>query len=109
MQEIEICFPNGEKKKFPYGVSVLDITNEYEKQNHSIIGVKVNKEIVFIIITFLDLFDPYGYRMYQGALKFIFEVAVKDVFKNVEVYFLHSVPKGIMTEIKGIEITKEDN
>ena len=116
MQEIEICFPNGEKKKFPYGVSVLDITNEYEKQNHSIIGVKVNKEIVSMqekiyknsTITFLDLFDPYGYRMYQGALKFIFEVAVKDVFKNVEVYFLHSVPKGIMTEIKGIEITKED-
>jgi uridine kinase len=46
--------------------------------------------------------------MYQGALKFIFEVAVKETIKNCEVKFLHSVPKGIMCEIVGANIVKED-
>jgi uridine kinase len=59
-------------------------------------------------LDFIDIFDPYGYRMYQGALKFIFEVAVKETIKNCEVKFLHSVPKGIMSEIVGTNINKDD-
>ncbi len=115
MQSIEITFPNKETKTFFYGTPLYEIVDGVSNKEE-IIGIKFNNEIVSMQdkitkngeISFLDLFDPYGYRMYQGALKFIFEVAVKEVFKGVEVYYLHSVPKGLMIEIKGAEIQKED-
>ena len=115
MQSIEITFPDGTKKTFPYKTPLYEIVDSINP-SEDIIGVKVNNEIVPMqekitknsVLTFLNVFTPFGYRMYQGALKFIFEVAVKEAYPNVEVYFLHSVPKGIMCEIKGIELKKED-
>lgn len=117
MQEITITFPNGIQKKIPYGTPLYEIAEMYQsKMKHSIMGIKIDNEVMPMhtkvtkdsTITFLDILTPYGYRMYQAALKFIFEVAVKETFKNVEVMFLHSVPKGIMTEIDGIEILSGD-
>ena len=115
MQSIEITFPNNEKKTFPYGIPLYEIIDNLENKEE-IIGVKVNNEIIPMQekitknsrLSFLDIFDPYGYRMYQGALKFIFEVAVKELFPNIEVYYLHSVPKGLMIEIKGLSLKNED-
>ena len=117
MQEITITFPDGTKQVFSYATPLYEIAESYQpKMKHNIIGVKVNNEILPMhtkitkssSVSFLDVTSPYGYRMYQAALKFIFEVAVKETYKNVEVHFLHSVPKGIMTEIEGTTITKED-
>ena len=117
MQEIIVTFPDGTTKNFLYDTPVYEIAEFYQpKMKHNIIGVKINNEIVPMhkkitkncFVSFLDVLDPYGYRMYQAALKFIFEVAIKETFQNVEVRFLHSVPKGIMTEIDGIVIQKED-
>lgn len=117
MQEIMVTFTNGESKKFPLNTTIYEIAEYYQSNRaHEIIGAKINNEIVAMTtklandckIEFIDYLDPYGYRMYQGALKFIFEVAVKETFKGVEVEFSHSVPKGIMTEIKGHNIIKED-
>ena len=115
MQSIEITFPDGTKKTFPYKTPLYEIVDSINP-SEDIIGVKVNNEIVPMqekitknsVLTFLNVFTPFGYRMYQGALKFIFEVAVKEAYPNVEVYFLHSVSKGIMCEIKGIVLKKED-
>ncbi len=115
MQSIEITFPDGTKKTFPYKTPLYEIVDSINP-SEEFIGVKVNNEIVPMqekitknsVLTFLNVFTPFGYRMYQGALKFIFEVAVKEAYPNVEVYFLHSVPKGIMCEIKGIVLKKED-
>lgn len=117
MQEITITFPDGTTKPFSYATPLYEIAEYYQpKMKHNIIGVKVNNEILPMhtkltknaSVSFLDVTNPYGYRMYQAALKFIFEVAVKETFSNVEVHFLHSVPKGIMTEIEGKDIEKED-
>ncbi len=117
MQEIKITFPDKTNKSFSYGTSLYEIAQYYQdKMTHSIIGVKANGEILPIhskiikdtVVSFLDILSPYGYRMYQAALKFIFEVAVKETFENAEVLFLHSVPKGIMTEISGIKICEKD-
>lgn len=38
--------------------------------------------------------------MYKAAIKFIFEVALKNVLKSADVNFLHSVPGGMLGEIK---------
>lgn len=117
MQDITIVFPNGSTNVFPYGTPVYKIAEYYQsKMPNDIIGVKINNEIMPMTTkltknasaTFLDVTNPYGYRMYQAALKFIFEVSVKEAFKDSEVNFLNSVPKGIMTEIKGVNIQNED-
>lgn len=117
MQEITITFPEGKIKKYPIGTTLYEIVEDNQtNRKQGIIGAKVNNEIISMHIkltkdssvSFLDVLNPYGYRMYQAALKFIFEVAVKESFQNVEVLFLHSVPKGIMCQIEGKEIKKED-
>lgn len=117
MQEITITFPDETTKSFSYATPLYEIAEFYQpKMQHNIIGVKVDNEILPMhtklnknaCVSFLDVTNPYGYRMYQAALKFIFEVALKETYPNVEVHFLHSVPKGIMTEIEGKDIEKED-
>ena len=118
MQEITITFENGESKNFKENTTIYEIANYFQKKcSTDILGARINNEIVSMHtpmkkscqITFLDINDAYGYRMYQAALKFIFEVATKEVFPDLEVNFLHSVPKGIMTEIVGnTNIIKED-
>lgn len=117
MQEITITFPEGKTKKYPIGTPLYEIASDNQtNRKQGIIGAKVDNEIIPMhtklmkdsFVSFLDVLNPYGYRMYQAALKFIFEVAIKETFQNIEVLFLHSVPKGIMCEIEGKEITKED-
>lgn len=118
MQEIQITFENGNQKKFPTNTTIYEIAEYYQKENkNDILGARINNEIVTMntkidkdcSIDFIDINDPYGYRMYQATLKFIFEVATKEVFSGAEVYFLHSVPKGIMAEVKGnANIIKDD-
>lgn len=118
MQEIKITFEDGRTKIFPINTPVYEIAEFYQRKAAiDILGARINNEIVTMNtkikrdckIEFLDINDPYGYRMYQAALKFIFEVAAKDVFPNAEVKFLHSVPKGIMAEVKGnMNIIKDD-
>ncbi len=117
MQEITITFPDKTTKKFLSGTPIYKIIENYEsKVKHSILGVKVDNELQPMTnklfksatLSFVDILDPYGYRMYQAALKFIFEVAIKELFENVEIKFLHSVPKGIMSEIEGKKIEEKD-
>ncbi len=118
MTDIKVTFEDDSVKEFKSGTTVYQVAEYYQsKMDHDIIGAKINNEMVTMNtkltkdcrISFIDVTDPYGYRMYQAALKFIFEVAVKLSFPNVEVNFLHSVPKGIMAEIKGNKsIIKDD-
>lgn len=116
MQEITITFPDKSVKKYSSETPLYEIAQDYQpKLKHQILGVKVNHEMVPMYnkqkkdatVSFVDITDPYGYRMYQAALKFIFEVSLKESYKDVEVMFLHSVPKGIMAKITGIELTQE--
>lgn len=116
--DIKITLDDESVKEFKSGTTVYQVAEYYQnKMEHDIIGAKINNEMVAMNtkltkdcrLSFIDVLDPYGYRMYQAALKFIFEVAVKLSFPSVEVNFLHSVPKGIMAEIKGNKsIIKDD-
>lgn len=109
MKEINIHFKNNTVKQYPINTEVTKIAEDYQENMESaILGVRMNNEIIAMntkltkdcLLDFIDIYDPYGYRMYQAALKFIFEVAVKEAVPDSEVTYQHSVPKGIMTEIK---------
>jgi len=107
MKQITITLEDGTKKTYPAGITYYEISKDLNNASNSILGVKVNNEISSLDtkaidqsqIAFFDVRDLAGYKMYQSALKFIFEVAVKELFPESEIHFLHSVPKGILSEI----------
>lgn len=107
MNNITITFQDGTKKQYSKGITYFEISQEFTQNNDAILGVKVNNEISDLDskalmdakIEFFGVKDLAGYKMYQSALKFIFEVSVSELFPKSEVQFLHSVPKGILSEI----------
>jgi len=115
MENVIITFNNGQKRSYPKGLTYYDISKDYSLGNE-ILGVKINNEITPLTtkvtkdveVEFFDFNDLTGYKMYQAALKFIFEVALKEYNSSLEVVYEHSVPKGILAHITGKDITKED-
>ena len=49
---------------------------------------------------FVDASKIEGAKMYKAAIKFILEVAIKTLFKNSDIEYLHSIPGGMLGEIK---------
>ena len=94
---------------------LYEISKELKQKN--IVGAKMNNSLVSLSsavkqdchIKFIDFCDLAGYKIYQAGLKFIFEVALKETYPDFEVEYEHSVPKGILAEIKGNRaLTGED-
>ncbi len=114
MQMVEITY-NGNKKEFEKGTLYYEIAQSFHVDDA--IAVKMGNEVVSLDskvlnngdIEFLNVTSLSGYKIYQSALKFLFLVAVKELFPNSEVQFLHSVPKGILSEIEVDQnLTNED-
>lgn len=118
MNKINITFSDGTKKEYEKGISFYEISEDFQKTNSfRPLGLKINNEIIPLdekpkkdaTVDFFDVQDIAGYKMTQSAIKFIFEVSVKELFPNSEVEFLHSVPKGILSEINITEnLTNDD-
>ena len=114
MQMVEITY-NGNKKEFEKGTLYYEIAQSFHVDDA--IAVKMGNEVVSLDskvlnngnIEFLNVTSLSGYKIYQAALKFLFLVAVKELFPNSDVQFLHSVPKGILSEIEVDQnLTSED-
>lgn len=107
---------NGETKQFKENTTYYEISKGFNLEK-DILGVKINNEIHSLNdkatkdekITFIDLNDVSGNKIYKSGLMFIFEVALKEVFNDLEITYQHSVPKGVLGEIIGDKIiTQED-
>ena len=76
-------------------------------QVEKVLAVSIGNEVLSledkvlrdVSIDFLDVTSLTGYKIYQAALKFLFLEAVKEIYPDSVVTFLHSVPKGILSEI----------
>lgn len=107
---------NNETVVYEKNTTLYNISQDYPSA-HGILGAKINNVLVPLTykvtkdcnIKFVDYFDLAGYKMYQAGLKFIFEVALKETFPNLDVTYEHSVPKGMLAEITGDKsLTNED-
>ncbi len=116
MTNVTIIFDDNKKITVPLGTKYIDISR-YSHYKDTVIGVKRNNEILALdeapkqneTIEFFDVNSLEGAKMYKAAIKFIFEVALKTVFKEADIHFLHSVPGGMLGDIKYPEIlTNED-
>lgn len=112
---ITISYKNN-KKQFEKNTTYYEISKGFNLEKE-ILGVKINNEVFSLSdkatqdaeVTFINLNDLTGNKIYKSGLLFIFEVALKEVFPNLEITYQHSVPKGVLGEIVGNHIiTQED-
>lgn len=103
-------------KIYPQGTTYYEISRDFDNKQNKILAAKINNELVSLdmkcrhdcTINFIDVNDENGYKIYQSALKFIFILAVKEVFPGATVKFEHSVPKGILAKVEGVLIENID-
>ena len=116
MEKIVITLENGEKREFQKNTTYYEISKGFNLEKN-ILGVKIKNEVFSLSdkavddakITFIDLNDLTGNKIYKSGLEFIFEVALKEVFPEAEIIYQHSVPKGVLGEIESNHIiTQED-
>ncbi len=113
---VTIKLKTGEEKTVSADATYYEISRNI-KTEHSILGVKINNEIVYMgntvkdgqVLEFFDVLDNDGYKMYKAAVKMIFELAVKRSTIDANVTFDHSVPKGLLATIEcEDELNEED-
>ena len=105
MQKIKITYGQ-EILEIDKGTTYYEVTEKLKLQN--VLAAQVGYEVYPLdakitessTISFLDVTSLAGYKIYQAALKFLFYVAVSELYPDAEVTFLHSVPKGILSEIR---------
>ncbi len=96
---------NGKEEIVPRGITLLQLSKEYQKDyRFPIILASVNnisRELSYVVndpcgITFYDLNSKIGNRAHIAGLTFLLVVAVKEMFgldSNLKV--MHSLDKGI--------------
>ena len=106
MNMVTITDKNQQKCNVEKNTTYYDISKKFGLSS-DILGVKINNEIFSLnektlkdeTVTFFDLNDINGNKMYKSGLLFIFEVALKEVFPSAEISYQHSIPKGVLGEI----------
>lgn len=107
MDTIKITLKGKDTKEFEKGINFYQICKNYE-DNPNIFACKVNGEITSLSekaiydeeIEFIYKNSYEGRNMYKSALKFLFLVALKNLYPESEAFFEHSVPVGIFSNIK---------
>lgn len=113
---ITITFDKDKKIEVKKGTTYLDIS-KLSIYKEEALGVLKNNEIFSLSdkvlknedIEFLTTKKLEGAKIYKAGVKFIFEVALKTVFPSSEVYYLHSVPGGMLGEIIYDKILKNED
>lgn len=120
MSSIDIyCVNTGEKRRYPLGVSLLDIKDDFKLElENPILGALVNnkvKELSFVFVKnkkveFIDYSHPDGMRLYVRSLFFVLYAAVRGVFPEVKLKMMHGISRGYYCELEGLghPITESD-
>ncbi len=115
MKKIKITFEN-KTIEVEENTTYLQISKE-SKLKDSVLGIKKNNELFPLTrkaiedekIEFIDVKSIEGTKMYKAAIKFILEVALKSIFPTSDINYLHSVPGGMLGEIKYDKILAEED
>ena len=107
IEEIKVTI-NGKEQTVPRGITLLQLSKEYEKDyRFPIILASVNnvyRELNYVVndpcgINFYDLNSKIGNRAHIAGLTFLLVVAVKEIFGlDANIKVMHSLDKGIYIE-----------
>jgi uridine kinase len=120
MSTIDIyCTNTGEKRKYPLGISLNEIKDDFNVDlGNPILGALVNnkvKELSFVFVKnkkveFIDYSHPDGMRLYVRSLFFVLYAAVREVFPQVKLKMMHGISRGYYCELAGLDrpLTESD-
>ena len=115
MDIVKVTFNDNTVHEYRIGTLFYDASKDFDMEN--IVGYKINNEVFSldnkiledVKIDFINTEDLIGNRIYKAGLKFLFLVALQEVFNGFDVSFEHSVPRGMLGIIEGHRIlTQED-
>ncbi len=115
MDIVKVTFNDNTVHEYRKGTLFYDASKDFDMEN--IVGYKINNEVFSldnkiledVKIDFINTNDLIGNRIYKAGLKFLFLVALQEVFNGFDVSFEHSVPRGMLGIIEGTRIlTQED-
>lgn len=110
MDTVKITFNDGTIHEYIKGTSYYDISKDYNMEN--IMGFKIQNEIFTLDrkanrdekIEFINTNDTVGNKIYRSGLKYIFQVALAELYPNFTIHYEHSVPKGVLGEVYGDKV-----
>lgn len=115
MEKIKVTFNDNSIHEYDKGTLFYDASKDYQMEN--IVGFKINNEVFSldtkiledVKIEFINPSDLIGNRIYKAGLKFLFLVALQNVYPEFDVSYSHSVPRGMLGEIEGPKILSQDD
>ncbi|MBI2251956.1 MAG: nucleoside kinase [Armatimonadetes bacterium] len=115
MEKIKINFGNEKIETFNKGTSLLEISRSY-RSTYPIIAAKVNnviKELGTKIyqdsqVSFVDLSNEDGIRIYSRGLSFILVKAAKEIFPEKRILIEHSLNNGLFCEFLDYPLQSEE-
>ncbi len=115
MENVKVTFNDNTVHEYQKGTLFYTASKDFAMEN--IVGYKINNEVFSldnkiledVKIDFINTDDLIGNRIYKAGLKFLFQVALDEVFAGFDISFEHSVPRGMLGVIHGSKIlTHED-
>lgn len=115
MEKIKVIFNDNSQHEYDKGTLFYDASKDCQMEN--IVGFKINNEVFSLDtkilenakIDFINTNDLIGNRIYKAGLKFLFLVALQNVFPEFDVSYSHSVPRGMLGEIEGPKILSQED
>ena len=116
MEMVTITLNNSLKKEFAKNTTFFDILKSFNVEKDAL-AVKIKNEVISLNdvakenanIVVIDINDLNGTKIYKSGLEFIFEVALKELFKDAEIVYQHSVPKGFLGEVLSEHLITQDD
>jgi len=104
---ITLTLPGDIKKTYPKGTTFQEVVSDIKENGRNIVAVLANcklRELMETVetdaeVSFVDLTDPIGNRIYQRSISFVFIRASMELFSGCEVSVEHSISKGLYSEI----------
>ena len=92
----------------PQGTSLQELSENYKHLSHyPILGALVNNKITGLdyriynpkTISFFDITDKHGYRMYINSVAFLLYKAVRELFPSAKLCVEHSLLEGLYCRV----------
>ena len=104
---ISLTLPGDIKKMYPKGSTFEEVVSDIKENGRNIVAVLANcklRELMDTVdkeaeVSFVDLMDPIGNRIYQRSIAFVFIRASMELFSGCEVSVEHSISNGLYCEI----------
>ena len=115
MDTVKITFNNNTEREYPKGTLFYDISKDCDLEN--IVAYKIGNEVCTLDrrattdekISFINTDDINGNKIYKAGLKFLFEVALNEVYPELSISYEHSVPCGILGEVIGDKVLIQED